>query len=187
MGLSGKQSSGERSPYFIKEATIIGIDVEYNKETNDGKTKDIDLVATVVMDKKDGGTFESKLYLSGNYKKDMRGELTGSWGSAFPIRHLINMCGIEDFDTDDNGVIPDSVWQTIIEKKPKVLVLSYASKQGEKGIDYRKYKIVHTDRKKLEEQFLKDVNGQYPPYEYNPHLVEEGGKAAPTSNDEVPF
>lgn len=185
MGLSGKQSSGERTPYFIKEAIVMAVDVEYNKPNNEGETKDVDCVVTMQMDKKDGGTFESKLFLSGNYKKDTRGDISG-WGRVFLVKNLINACGIEDFETDKNGVIPVRVWQKIIEDKPKVLVLSYVTKQGEKGLEYRKYGIVDKDRKKLEERFLKEAASDYGVYEYHPELID-GGKAAPTSNDEVPF
>ena len=103
MGISS-DSGFSKSKYMIIPYIVKNIGVTMFKEnTNNGKTVDISLEVAVERTKKDGTLQESKVFIDGNYKKNLNGIVEG-WGSAFKVKEFIVACnpGLK-FETDDQG------------------------------------------------------------------------------------
>lgn len=176
MGISS-DSGFSKSKYMIIPYIVKNIGVTMFKEnTNNGKTVDISLEVAVERTKKDGTLQESKVFIDGNYKKNLNGIVEG-WGSAFKIKEFILACnpGLK-FETDDQGRIADEVWEKCMDKE--FFVLKYISTKDNGEETYRTYGNFAADMLKLEQKFLKDVSKNMA-YKYAPELADKA--------DEVPF
>lgn len=153
--------------YFIQKAKVKSVDVKYRELVNN---KLVDITLTVVFDvfKKDNTTFEKTVKIFGNYDRDETNMTVKGWGSAFKIKMFFNACNLTNWHTDDMGVLPKSLLDSAIGKE--VYMLSYRTDEfnNDKRVYYT-YKIFGRTSSEVEERFLKDIQSDYPPYNYSPN------------------
>jgi hypothetical protein len=182
MAVSSIDSGFKKSKYIIMPFTVKNIEVTmFRTNPNSGKMVDISLEIDIEREKKDGTTQTSKLFIDGNYKKNINNVVEG-WGSAFKIKEFILACnpGLK-FETDDAGRIPDDVWQKCIEKE--IYVLKYLSTKDNGEELYRTYSNFDKDMLKLEQKFIKDVSKDKV-YKYTPKLSDDESVPFPESDNE---
>lgn len=181
MSLDGKNTGGSfDNNYFMQEGYIKSCSLAYrqaNKFDAD-KVNDITLEVVFTIEKKDGTMYDKTVNIAGNYKRNELDGTVEGWSTAFKIKAFFNTLGMDSWSTDDMGVIPESLCNAVIGKS--CWLLSYRSGLGddEKRI-YRTYKLFGKTAEEVEKRFLREVEGKYPPYEYQPKAEEE--KAPDTS------
>lgn len=169
MALSGENNGGAfDANYFVQKATVKKCTIQYRQANKFDADKVSDVVLDIVLDvaKKDGSTFEKTVTISGNYKRNGDNTVAG-WSTAFKIKAFFNTMGLNSWSTDDLGVFPENLTSGVIGKS--LWLLSYRSTvNGDGKRQYRTYKLFGRTAEEVETRFLKEVDGDYPPYQYEP-------------------
>lgn len=172
MALSGQNSTGGGANYYINSGVVKSVEVEYNKANQNDPDKITDVELKVVLDmiKDSGEHFDKSIFVSGNYKKDEITNQIIDWGSAFKIRQFFNVCGLTKWSTDDFGILPDYLAKDAVGHT--IYTISYRSSDDSGEPKYRTYKMVAKNAEQIEKMFTKDVNGDYPPWKYEPNAEQ---------------
>lgn len=190
MALSSKDG-GKKSKYIIKLVTVDSIEYEFGATNKNGKTLDVSLTINYTAEKADGNTYQGKHFIDGNFKRSKYGSIEG-WGSAFKIKDLLNALDPKEFNVTDDGEIDPQVF---IDRHGKSFyLLRYISQRDDTGETiYRDFRGYAKDASSLETKFLNAVASDYPPYKYEPSLVDKE-ESKPFDNmeseddsNEVPF
>ena len=190
MALSSKDG-GKKQKYIIKQVTVDSIDYEFGGVNKNGKTNDISLVVNYTAEKADGTNYQAKHYVNGNFKRSKNGSIEG-WGGAFKIKDLLNALDPKEFTVTDDGMIDPQVFGDRLGKT--FFLLRYISQKEDSGDTiYRDFTGYANDASSLETKFLNAVASDYPPWKYQPELVDKAeGKpydyeGETDESNEVPF
>lgn len=184
------ESAGSNKKYFVRTGTIteiieVGNDPALPPELQQDKGKaDLSLTIKMQVPKKDGGTYESTLYVNGKWQRDANGMVTGK-GSAFKVLDIFNKLKVEGIVKSDEP-IPAEMLQACIGKQ--LVFINYKANKKDGTVGSRNWDLVQDGEwdgaaANLEGKFIKACKGQYPPYMFVGFDAPEGVAVNSTANE----